>query len=536
MPKDGSGKGNKGKSNTPKVYFCNWDCFVCGVEDNRGSRTRCRNCGAYPRSSERRPIGGKGVNGDGGGKGGGSIGAQWGIGTSSTTLAARQILQQNNDAKLQQQARELADARRLTETLREQNRKLQKELAEAPLRNAPPEGEDMEGVEGLGALSEAQRQEEIVVVSGGLPYLEKQYGKEAPEYQQAVEQLEKLRRAQRDAKPYKTHRAQLERRLERLRKQQDSDKQRLEETQETITSLQKRSEELGNGIKERDREIEAADAELKELLQRAMGKGDDDGGEQGTGIDPATSWNNVVRAASSIASHPAIPREWAAQLEGLFEQLRTVVSTMEGAKQTYEVSKSADKDHGTQLQQQQAEQRQLQEQIAEQRQQQQALQQQLTQQQQQHQQQQQQQQQQQPNIPSPPSPIPPSGKTQDESGSVPPTDEGPRSGQKPEQGDGGARAAAATPKISDKGTISEDELSELATADEGAEDMELDAETLAAMEDLSEEKKKQLTDSLRQKWKTVTRRRSRSSRGRRQQGGSGRELRVRKPTKGEAQS
>ncbi len=254
MPTNGYGKGAKGK-NGQKTWYSNWDCHVCGLEDNMGSRTRCRGCTAYPRSTERRPLWGKGAKGEGNGmgKGGGEAGLSWGNGTSGTSLAVRQLQQQKHDNRAQQQARELAESRKLTEALREQNRKLQKELAENHHRTTN-ETEDMEGMEGPEALTETQRQEEILLITGSLPYLEKQYGKESKEYLQAAGELERLRRAQRDAKPYKTHRAQLERRLEKLRKQRETDKQRLEETNNTITSLQKKSEELKSDIADRDKE------------------------------------------------------------------------------------------------------------------------------------------------------------------------------------------------------------------------------------------------------------------------------------------
>ncbi len=306
-----------------------------------------------------------------------------------------------------------------------------------------------------------------------------------------------------------THRAQLERRLEKLRRQQDADKQRLEETLATITNLQKKSEDLKNEMAERNKEIEASDEELKELLRRAMAKGSEEGGgETDAAPDPATSWKTVVQAASSIANHPAIPREWAQQLEGLFRQLQTAVTTMEGAKLSYEqrgptpadataettatstttaataAAAEATAQHETQMQQQQQEQQQLQEQLA-------AL----------HQQQLQQQLQQQ--KPAPPTPPMPTDAGPAATGASPVADAGPtQEGSQRGGGEGG-------------GDVSGDEFSSLASEGGGQDGMDLDPATLDAMADLPEEKRQQLAISLQQKlqerWREVSKRRRRKT-------------------------
>ncbi len=513
MPKDGHSKGSKGKGG-PKIWYTNWDCHVCGLEDNRGNRARCRGCGAYPKSSERRPLWGKGDKG-GEGKGNGEQVVQWGNGPLATPLAIRQLQQQKHENRSLQQARELAEAKKLTEALREQNRKLQREISECANKVQTTASEDMDGLEGPGALTEVQRQEEIMLVTSGLPYLEKQFGKDSKEYTEAADKLERLRRAQRDAKPYKTHRAQLERRLEKLRRQQEADKHKLEETQTTITSLQQKSEDLKAEMSERSKEIEASDEELKELLRRAMAKGGEDDGEDAETVpDPATSWNTVVQAASSIASHPAIPQEWAQQLEGLFRQLQTAVATMEGAKQQYEqrdpkpthaaaaattttvpaataaatvtATTASTTQHAAQMQQQQQEQQQLQEQLAAQRSQQQQLQQQLQQQ-----------------TPSPPAPSMSEITKSAATGTTSTANAGASQDDgKQGEGEGG-------------GNASEDEFSSLASEGGGPSGMELDEATLDAMADLPEDKKRQLATSLQQKlqerWREASKRRRRKA-------------------------
>ncbi len=262
---------------------------------------------------------------------------------------------------------------------------------------------------------------------------------------------------------------------------------------------------------ERTKEIEASDEELKQLLHKAMAKGGEDDGEDIDSLpDPSTSWNSVVRAASTMANHPAIPQEWAQQLEGLFRQLQTAVTAMEGAKQQYEqrdpkptyamaaaaaaaapaatataatAANASTAQHEAQMQQQQQEQQQLQEQLAAQRSQQQQLQQQL------HQQ----------NLPPPP----------------PPTAGNPQPAATPTADAGIPQDADGQGGGEEGGNATEDEFSSLASDGGNRDEMDLDAAAIDALSELPEEKRRQLTTSLQQKlqerWREVSKRRRRKA-------------------------
>ncbi len=175
-------------------------------------------------------------------------------------------------------------------------------------------------------------------------------------------ELEALQKASREAKPYKTHRAHLERRVEKLQRQQDADKKKEEETVQQIESLQSSLVELRDAIKERDKAITATEAELKELLRTAIGDEEGEGDDGGPGDKASSSWNTVVAAASKLACRPGVPGDLALQLQGLFSQLQTVVIAMEGAAAGHEAQ--AQVTHQHQMQQLQQEQVQLQAQLA----------------------------------------------------------------------------------------------------------------------------------------------------------------------------
>ncbi len=346
--------------------FSNWDCHICGLANNWGWRARCRRCEAYPSPSARRPLGASDQRGpnrftssgfaNASSRTGGSA-SRWG---GSQTLAEKQVQAQKQEAKQQQQARELAEAKKKTQELRDEIKRLRVLADGRNSGNADPE--EMDGLEGPPALTEEQRQAQIAQVRAGLPYLENRYGKDAEPYLAAVSELESLQKASREAKPYKTHRAQLERRVEKLQRQQESDKKKEEEAEQQIEALQSSLVELREAIKDRDKALAAAEAGLKELLRTAIGDDDADGEDAEPGEKASQSWNTVVAAASRLASRPGVPGDLATQLQGLFTQLQTVVMAMEGAAAGHEAQ--AHVAHQQQMQQLHQEQMQLQAQMA----------------------------------------------------------------------------------------------------------------------------------------------------------------------------
>ncbi len=132
-----------------------------------------------------------------------------------------------------------------------------------------------------------------------------------------------MERASREAKPYKTHRAQLEKRKERLTRQRDRAHEESEELQKQVDDLQARLAEIKVANEQREKEIQEVDGELRELLKKAIAEGEDG---QGTptqaAVDPSAAWNTVSSTLESMASQPGVPKEWASQLGGLLHQLR----------------------------------------------------------------------------------------------------------------------------------------------------------------------------------------------------------------------
>ncbi len=327
--------------------FTNWDCMVCGKADNAGWRTRCRNCSAYPMHGARRPKGagkgGGGKNNTGGNKGKGKGAGKQGSSAQSAnghsegndsdynfTFAERQLQRQRtHEAQAAQRSSEklLQDQRRRNEMLQEQNRKLLREVTAARSNRADLDGDD-EMEEGPEDLTTDERKARIEKIRASLPYLEEQCGSESAMYRDAVDELELHSRAIREAKPYKTHRTILERKVERLRRLQDRDRERLTELHDAADEIRVKLTTTETAIADRDKELEAAEAELKELVLRAVGE-DSGGTATQTSVDPSQGWQSVVSAVAQLTRQPGVPTHVAGQIEGLFNQLRSMVSALE---------------------------------------------------------------------------------------------------------------------------------------------------------------------------------------------------------------
>ncbi len=324
-----------------------WTCAVCGVHDNWGHRTRCRNCNAYPPPSHRAldkggQAGGKPNSYKGKGKGSGNRGTPQGKGSAAGgatldglgSFAHRQLqlARRANSAQQAQTAfksslKELQDARRRNDGLQEQNRRLQRELDEAKASVANHHGDTDEGMEdGPEELGDEDRKGRMDKLRNSLPYLEETFGAESDIFINATAELEHHQRTLRGAKPFKTHRTILERKVEKLRKLQGRDKNRLTELQEAAEEISSKITSTSAAIAERDKELEAAEAELKELVLKAVGE---EAAQPPPAVDPAQSWDNVVGAVAQLVRVPGVPSEFTCQLEGMFNQLRTMVTALQ---------------------------------------------------------------------------------------------------------------------------------------------------------------------------------------------------------------
>ncbi len=259
-----------------------------------------------------RATGGSTSQGDGARSWGGAGGA-------ANTYAQRQLQRERDDLRFQK-VRD--DAKKREDALRAANQKLQRDLATARAGIRVHEEDDDDDMD-EDEETEEERQKKIAATQSALPYLILQHGETSDEVAKARNAIEDMHRASREAKPYKTHRSQLERKLERLRRQQEKARNDEDELLQEIESAQPRLNKLRAANDERDKTIAAADDELRELLRKAIAEGDPaDPPNAPLPSDPSAAWNTVNEALASMVAQPGVPQEWAAQLGGLLEQVR----------------------------------------------------------------------------------------------------------------------------------------------------------------------------------------------------------------------
>ncbi len=313
---------------------------MCNISGNWGNRSRCRNCEALP-PAEHRAIVQNARLGKGDGGANNSKGKGKGKGPTTTyngsfgSFAHRQIQQAKEAEKSQQAqaayraaAKELQDSRKKTDGLLEQNRKLQRELAEARAgRNSGGhEGEDMEW-EGPEEMAEEDRKCRMDKLRNCLPYLEEHFGVESELYTAAQEELVLHQRALREAKPFKTHRTILERRVEKLKRLQEKDKERLGELRDAAEEIKLKVANTAAAVAERARELDAAETELKELVLRSVGE---ETSNSAVALpDPEQGWAAVVGNVARLAQQPGVPQQFSAQIEGMLGQLQHMVAMLQ---------------------------------------------------------------------------------------------------------------------------------------------------------------------------------------------------------------
>ncbi len=162
-------------------------------------------------------------------------------------------------------------------------------------------------------------------IRGSLPYLEEHFGADSDIFLDAQSELEVHQRAIRESKPYKTHRTILERRVEKLQRLQERDQSRLLELHESAEEIETKIDSITSTMAERGKELDTAEAELRELLLKAVGE------EQSPAPvpDPQQSWDTVVGTVAGLVRQPGVPAQFAHQMEGLFGQLRAMVGQLQ---------------------------------------------------------------------------------------------------------------------------------------------------------------------------------------------------------------
>ncbi len=197
----GGGSGNGGAAGSTTARPGDWTCHICGLQANRAWRNKCRGCEADRNKSLQDAI----------------------AAAYKPTLAEKQTQQQRNAQR--QQAKADADRRKL----QAENERLAAELAAVKAQRTEVEGvedadaEEMDDGDGFASWTEEERAKRLELAKGALAYAIDKHGDGSEEAAGYKDEIAALQRASRDAKPFKAHRDLLERRRERLRRQQERD-------------------------------------------------------------------------------------------------------------------------------------------------------------------------------------------------------------------------------------------------------------------------------------------------------------------------
>ncbi len=277
---------------------------MCLSPDNFAWRTRCRNCEAYRVRGEGGPLATSNPRGQ--------------------SLAERQ-LQQQRTAQRQQRAASAAEKKLQAEVER-----LQQQLAAKPpaprgvAASAGGDGvddcdmdlDDAEALDDYATWTEEERRLQIDSARASLPYLVGKFGEASSEAASVRDEIAALERASRDAKPFKTHRAMLERRRDKLRARIKRDEEELEKAEKEREELQEKITNLRTESAGRSKDLAAVEEELAGLIKKALAEGDAAGeaGKPEEGGDATWSAQAATTLLHSLATRPGIPPEFAALL------------------------------------------------------------------------------------------------------------------------------------------------------------------------------------------------------------------------------
>ncbi len=269
-----------------------WQCTVCGMPDNRAWRSRCRGCEAYRNQSMAKAMGE--------------------ARRPQPNFAEKQLQQQQ--AAQRSQRRDEAEKKKL----RDANARLAAEVAALKAQSVQQaegddEDEEMEedgDDESFENWTEESRAKRVELAKGGLAYAIEKHGEDSAEAEALRLEIARVQRASRQAKPFKAHRAQLERRRDRLQRQQERDESELDKVKSEITELQSKMDTLRAAVAERTKAIKEVTAELTELVRKSIAEGDDeDGGDAPPGPRDDSPWGKVSSAIRGLETLPGIPPE-----------------------------------------------------------------------------------------------------------------------------------------------------------------------------------------------------------------------------------
>ncbi len=276
-----------------------WVCSLCNYQHNRDWRKRCRRCEAYRNDAMGRDLGL----------------------TRATTLAERQTNQQRAAAQQHQQQKRKDDAerRRLkeeVEKLRELVAARSSTSANAVGGDAEEGGDEMDESAPYSTWSEEDRNKRLELAKGGLAYAIETQGEDSDQAAKCRSEIAALQRASREAKPFKAHRAQLERRLERLKAQKERDEEAIETAQEEIKQLQEKVESLQAAVAERTKSMAEVSEELKTIVKKALDEEiDGEAASKPPWAQEENPWKAMSAAITGLAGQPGVPAEFAVLLQ-----------------------------------------------------------------------------------------------------------------------------------------------------------------------------------------------------------------------------
>ncbi len=303
-----------------------WDCHICGLGNNRSWRPKCRGCEALRKRDA---------------AGCGTAQSRPPPATSrSYTFAERQLQRQRSDQQ-EQRRRQLAANRELAA----QVERLEEELAAARKGGQgrkevgddeggdDADGDDMDTADCYSTWTEEERQRRLEQAKASLPYLASRHGEESAETRAAKEEIDAIQKASRDAKPFRAHRDLLERRREKLKKQQSRDEEELARITAERDELQNKIEETTKAIGDRAKLLAKVDEELNDLVKKSLLENGALGPDQPPNQTPtaAAAMAKAVEALRSMEGKPGMPPEFAAMLAQFQGIASAMVAAVEAA-------------------------------------------------------------------------------------------------------------------------------------------------------------------------------------------------------------
>ncbi len=321
----GGGGGNGGKGTGGEGSGQDggrWTCRICRLSDNFSWRTRCRGCEAYRVRGEGGPLAAFNPRGQ--------------------SLAERQV-QQQRQAQRQQRAASAAERKLQAEVERLQQQLAAKQPAPRGGRTSAgdDDGEDCEmdieeadAVDAYATWTEDERRQQIDAARASLPYLVGKHGEASGEAASVREEIAALENASRDAKPFTTHRAMLERRRDKLRAKIKRDEEELAKAEKECEELKERINNIRTETADHNRDLAAVEEELAGLIKKALAEGDAAGDAGKPEDDSAAPWSAQAASATlhALATRPGVPPEFATLLLHVHQAAAAMVAAAAAAQ------------------------------------------------------------------------------------------------------------------------------------------------------------------------------------------------------------